>query len=98
MVFQSNQEFHVYSVGGGIVSQVGEDIELGKYIKIVHGNEIISVYGGCSQIYVQALEKVKKGQLIASIRPEDNGQLLFEMWSNDVMVNPSEYIDFTEKL
>lgn len=92
--FQSEKELQVFSVGGGIVSEIGVSDQYGKYIKIVHGDDIVSLYGGCSQIYVKALEKVKKGQLIASVSPENNGHLSFEMWVNDEIVNPADYIEF----
>lgn len=94
MKFQSDQELQVYAVGGGIVSEIGESSQYGKYIKIVHGDDVVSIYGGCTQIYVQSLEKVKKGQLIGSISPENNGYLSFELWVDDDIVNPASYIEF----
>ncbi|MDD4565772.1 MAG: M23 family metallopeptidase [Eubacteriales bacterium] len=94
MKFQSNKELQVYSIGGGIVSEIGESSQYGKFIRIVHGEDIVSIYGGCTQTYVEPLEKVKKGQIIASISPENNGHLSFELWHKDEIVNPSSYIDF----
>jgi murein DD-endopeptidase MepM/ murein hydrolase activator NlpD len=94
MKFQSDKELQVFSVGGGIISEIGESSQYGKYIKIVHGDDIVSIYGGCSQIYVKSLEKVKKGQLIASVNPENNGRLSFELWVKDEIVNPADYIEF----
>jgi murein DD-endopeptidase MepM/ murein hydrolase activator NlpD len=94
MKFQSDTELQVFSVGGGIVSEIGVSDQYGKYIKIAHGDDIVSIYGGCSQIYVQSLEKVKKGQLIASVSPENNGRLAFELWVDDEIVNPADYIEF----
>lgn len=94
MKFQSNEELQVFSIGGGIVSEIGESRQYGKYIRIIHGDDIVSIYGGCTQTYVEPLEKVKKGQIIASISPENNGHLSFELWHKDEIVNPSSYIDF----
>ena len=94
MKFQSDKEMQVYSIGGGIVSEIGESSQYGKYIKVVHGDNIVSLYGGCTQIYVESLEKVKKGQLIASVSPEDNGHLSFELWVDDEIANPADYIEF----
>lgn len=94
MKFQSEKELQVFSVGGGIVSEIGVSDQYGQYIKIVHGDDIVSIYGGCSQIYVKSLEKVKKGQLIASVSPENNGYLSFELWVDDEIVNPADYIEF----
>ena len=92
--FQSETELQVFAVSGGIVSEIGEGSQYGKYIKIVHGDDVVSIYGGCTQIYVQSLEKVKKGQLIASISPENNGHLSFELWVDNDIVNPADYIEF----
>ncbi len=94
MKFQSAEELQVFSIGGGIVSEIGESSEYGKYVKIVHGDDVVSIYGGCTQIYVESLEKVKKGQLIGSISPENNSYLSFELWMNDEIVNPASYIEF----
>lgn len=94
MKFQSEKELQVYSVGGGIVSEIGESSQYGKFIRIVHGDDIVSIYGGCTQIYVESLEKVKKGQLIASISPDNHGLLSFELWVKDEIVNPASYIEF----
>lgn len=92
--FQSDKELQVFSVGGGIVSEIGENEQYGKYVKVVHGDDIVSIYGGCTNIYVKSLEKVKKGQLIASVSPQNNGHLNFELWVKDEIVNPSDYIEF----
>jgi murein DD-endopeptidase MepM/ murein hydrolase activator NlpD len=92
--FQSDKELQVFSVGGGIVSEIGENEQYGKYVKVVHGDDIVSIYGGCTNIYVKSLEKVKKGQLIASVSPQNNGRLNFELWVKDEIVNPSDYIEF----
>ena len=94
MKFQSDKELQVFSVGGGIVSEIGVSDQYGKYIKIEHGDNIVSIYGGCNQVYVQSLEKVKKGQLIASVSPENNGHLSFELWVDNEIANPADYIEF----
>lgn len=94
LIFQSDKEIQVYSVGGGIVSEIGENGQAGKYIKIVHSDDIVSVYNGCTNIYVTSLEKVRKGQIIASVSPDHNGRLSFELWDSDVQANPADYIEF----
>ncbi|HZK01619.1 MAG TPA: M23 family metallopeptidase [Anaerovoracaceae bacterium] len=92
--FFSEKEIQVYAAAGGIISEIGKDIEGNNYIKIYHGNEISSIYGGCTSTYVQALEKVKKGQLIASVSAGDGHVLRFEIWNNGKLTDPSEYINF----
>lgn len=59
----------VYSVGGGTVLSVGENENIGKYIIIAHGNDAESVYGNLETIIIEPMERVKKGELIATYKP-----------------------------
>ena len=54
----------VYAVAGGQVTAVGENEEIGKYIKIVHGDESESLYGNLKSTRVKVPFNVKKGQII----------------------------------
>lgn len=56
----------VYAVAAGSVSAVGENDKIGKFIKICHGDEAESIYGNCAKVFVKDMEKVKKGQIIAT--------------------------------
>jgi murein DD-endopeptidase MepM/ murein hydrolase activator NlpD len=94
MKFSSDEEMQVFSIGGGTVAEINESSQYGSYVKIIHGNDIESIYGGCSEIYVKPLEKVKKGQLIASISPENDGYLSFELWVDGEIADPASYIEF----
>ena len=53
MKFQSDEELQVYSIGGGIVAEIGDTSQHGKYIRIVHADDIVSIYRGCTQTYVK---------------------------------------------
>ncbi|MGI6733096.1 MAG: peptidoglycan DD-metalloendopeptidase family protein [Anaerovoracaceae bacterium] len=94
MEFSSDQEIQVYAAAGGTVSDIGLDAEGNKYIKIHHGNDIISLYGGCTSTYVQPLEKVKRGQIIGSVAVGEGRKLKFEIWNSGKLDDPSKYIDF----
>lgn len=94
MKFSSEKEIQVYAAGGGTVAEIGKSSQYGNYIRIAHGNKIETIYGGCTKIYVKSLEKVKKGQIIASVSPENNGYLSFEMWVDGEIVNPASYVQF----
>lgn len=94
MKFSSEEVLQVFAVSGGTVAEINQSSHYGQYIKIIHGNNINSIYGGCTEIYIKPLEKVKKGQLIASISPENNGYLSFELWVDNEIVNPANYIEF----
>ena len=92
--FASAQELQVYAVAGGTVTEIFDGKDGNTTLHVSHGNEKSSVYGGCSRVYVKPLERVKKGQLIASIMPESGSALNFELWIDKKAVNPAEYIDF----
>ncbi|HQC82891.1 MAG TPA: M23 family metallopeptidase [Bacillota bacterium] len=92
--FTSEEEIQVYAAAGGTVSDIGLDAEGNKYIKIHHGNDLISLYGGCTNTYVQPLEKVKRGQMIGSVAAGEGYKLRFEIWNKGKLDDPSKYIDF----
>ena len=94
MTFASDKEMQVHSIGGGTVVDVSTSSLYGKYIKVEHDNGITSIYGGCTNIYVKPLDKVKKGAIIASVEPSDDSKLTFELWVDGTVVNPNEYIKF----
>ncbi|MDD2218137.1 MAG: M23 family metallopeptidase [Eubacteriales bacterium] len=62
----------VYAVAGGTVTTVSKNDTIGNYIVISHGGESESIYGNLSQIKVKSMQKIKKGQIIASF--EKNGE------------------------
>lgn len=92
--YSSEKEMQVYTIGSGIVTEVSSGNQYGQYIKVNHGNETFSIYGGCTDIYVKPMQKVKTGEIIASVRSGGNNELHFELWVNGEIVNPAQYIDF----
>lgn len=60
----SGDQAAVYAVGGGQVTEVGEDEEIGKYIRIIHGDYGESLYGNLKSVKVTAPSRVRKGQII----------------------------------
>lgn len=63
---REGQTVSVYAVEAGTVSAVGENDKIGNFVKILHGDEAESIYGNCAEIYVKEMQRVKKGQIIAS--------------------------------
>lgn len=94
MEFQAEKEIQVYAAAGGTVSEIGDSGNNVKYIKISHGNQIISLYGGCTEVYVRSLEKVRKGQIIGSVPGGADRHLLFEIWVDGKLANPVDYIKY----
>jgi len=54
----------VYAVAGGQVTASGENEEIGKYVKIVHGDGSESLYGNLKSVSVSVPANVRKGQII----------------------------------
>ena len=78
----------------GTVSDIGEDSTLGKYVWIVNG-KYKTLYAHCSKIIVETNQEVMQGDIIAEVG--DTGlasgtHLHFEIWENDIPVNPLDKI------
>ena len=71
------QQASVYAVGGGQVAAVGENEEIGKYIRITHGDQGESLYGNLKDIYVEAPSRVKKGQIIGLYEISDDKEFYY---------------------
>jgi len=79
----------------GTVTQRGYDKYLGKFIKIDHGRKIITTYGHLSAYNVSPGQKVKRGDIIASMGNSglSTGHHLHYMIKvKDRCVNPLHYI------
>lgn len=73
------QTVSVYAIEAGTVSAVGENDKLGQFIKILHGDGRESIYGNCSKVYVKELQRVKKGQIIASFTKKGNLEFYYSV-------------------
>lgn len=94
--YYSPKPIDVYAIGDGVVTEIGNSNVYGDYIKITHNNDMFSIYGGCSSIYTEKSQNVKKGDILASVvsPDEDPNFFHFELWVNGEIVNPDEYIEF----
>lgn len=90
--FYSDKEMQVYAAAGGTVSEIGQDAGGNEYIKIYHGNDVTSLYGGCTDTYVKPLEKVKRGQIIGSVGSGEENILKFEIWDKGKLKDPTDYM------
>lgn len=75
-VYLDNQA-SVYAVSGGQVTAVGENEEIGKYIKITHGDTGESLYGNLKTVNVTVPSKVKKGQIIGVYEKSENKEFYY---------------------
>lgn len=83
-----NDEMQVYAACGGTVQEIRD----GRIV-ISHGNGLETVYEGCTNIYVQTLQKVRKGEMLASIvNAKEKPQLLFQILKKQQAVDIGEYL------
>jgi len=85
----------VKAAAEGEVIEAGENQIYGKYIKIKHGEDIISLYAHCSDLLVSKGQNVKKGETVAKVGNTGTSQephLHFEVWEKGTPVNPLDYI------
>ncbi len=92
----ANREYTpVYAPADGIVNNTRIDGNLGLFLVINHGYNIVTRYGHLAKIEVKSGRKVKRGDLIA--RMGNTGRstashLHYEILINDVYVDPEKFI------
>lgn len=85
----------VKSVNDGIIERVGESDNLGKFIKIDHGDSTFSLYSNLEKVYVKENDRVIRGERIGEIGEQSNSYLHFELWIDNDAVDPELYIDYS---
>ena len=99
----SDTSNNVLAISNGTVTNVYNNYLEGGVIEITHENGIKSVYKSLEEISVKNGDYVNTGDVIASIstsmaREVNTGaHLHFEMYKNNLAVNPNNYIDFSSK-
>ncbi len=94
---------NVYAIASGTITNVYTNYLEGGVIEISHDNGIKSLYKSLDSVSVKSGDYVKQGDVIASVstsmaRELNTGaHLHFEMFENDISVNPNNYIDFSNK-
>ncbi|MCR5153962.1 MAG: peptidoglycan DD-metalloendopeptidase family protein [Lachnospiraceae bacterium] len=89
----------IISVLAGEVIHAGYGESAGNYLRISHGNGVVSVYMHCSKLLVDKGDEVERGQLIAYVG--DTGvatgpHLHFGLYIDGKAINPLEYLPYKE--
>ncbi|HBW35474.1 murein hydrolase activator EnvC [Desulfosporosinus sp. BICA1-9] len=85
----------VVAPADGVVTFVGEDPQLGKYVKVDFGDGWTTVLGNLGGIYVQQGQRVAKGYVVGTVglsAPLKKPWLHFELRKNNQPVNPIPYL------
>jgi len=99
----SDTSSNVLAIANGTVTNVYTNYLEGGVIEITHDNGIKSVYKSLEDVSVKNGDYVNAGDVIASVsssmaRELNTGNHLhFEMFENNISVNPNNYIDFSNK-
>ncbi len=82
----------------GTVKEAGFEATYGNYIVLSHGNSIETLYGHCNELKVKMGDKVKKGDIIATVGNTGRStgpHLHFEVRINGVTKDSLNYIPKT---
>lgn len=100
----TSEDLKVFAAARGTVSEVGNTFELGYYVKITHEDGLTTLYASLTEdVLVSIGTTVEKGQMIGTAgttsryQSEDGNHLYFEMYKDNVKVNPSTYLNFENK-
>jgi murein DD-endopeptidase MepM/ murein hydrolase activator NlpD len=75
----------------GVVALAGRNGGYGNFVKLSHGNGLVTGYGHMSRFAVRAGERVSRGEIIGyvgSTGMSTGPHLHYELWRNGVPVNP----------
>ncbi|MBU0656663.1 MAG: M23 family metallopeptidase [Gammaproteobacteria bacterium] len=89
----------IYSVGGGVVSFVGQKSGYGNVVEVDHGDGLISRYAHLSAAIAKEGQIVKKGDLVASMGSTGRStgpHLHLEVLKAGVQINPRDYLGYEE--
>ncbi|HHW02018.1 MAG TPA: M23 family metallopeptidase [Thermoanaerobacterales bacterium] len=85
----------VKAVLDGVVVSAGEDPELGRFVKLDHGEGLTTVYAHMKDVFVTQNENVKQGFIIGTVGMSgkaDSPHLHFEILKNDVPQDPTKWL------
>ncbi len=85
----------VYAVKDGTVIETRYDSSMGNFVRLDHGNGIISVYMHASKVFVKKGDEVKQGQVIMAVGTTGSStgnHLHITFYKNGKLDNPANYI------
>ena len=86
---------YIRAAGAGVVSESGEDVTFGRFVRIDHGNGYETLYAHASQNLVQVGEFVRKNEVIAlsgSTGQSTAPHLHFEVLRDGRLVDPLDLV------
>ncbi len=93
--FAANSGTDILAFAEGTVIAAGYDSGYGNYIKLDHGNGLVTLYAHCSKLLVSCGEEVTKGERIAYVGATGlvtGPHLHFELMKDGKNINPEYYL------
>lgn len=90
---KASKDINVKAVSDGVVSIIDYIPGFGSVLIISHKDEYRTVYSHLSQIFIKEGDKIKSGQLIATVGESLDGTILhFEIWNGRQNINPEAWL------
>lgn len=86
----------IFAAADGVVEDAAFDASYGNYIKLSHGDGVVSIYAHCSALCVDENETVRAGDKIAeagSTGSSTGNHLHFEVRKDNIRINPEYLLD-----
>ena len=104
IVSGTDNDFAVYSVLDGVVTNIEDSYEFGTVLTITHNNGFVSKYSSLNaDLNVEVSDSVKKGQqvgIVADSATNEHKQgkhLHFELFKDGQKVDPANYLSLEDK-
>ena len=100
IVIQADEDLPVVAAATGVVSEIGEDSEIGVYLKTLIGNDYELTYGQIINPTIEVGDTVEEGMVIGYINEPTNYyakegyNLYFKVMCNDEPVDPLDYLSY----
>lgn len=102
IVIQSEEGQKVCAAADGVVTELGQDDELGVYMKVALGNDYVATYGQIINPEAEVGTAVKAGQTLAYVNKptryytKEGDNLYFKLTRKDKPVDPLNFLDYED--
>jgi murein DD-endopeptidase len=80
----------------GIVAYAGEDREMGRFVKMSHESDFVTIYAHLNEVHVKKGDKINQGAVIGTLGKTglaESPHLHFEVWQHNIQQNPAKWLN-----
>ena len=91
----------VVAMYDGLVVDVDEDVQMGYYVTIDHGDGVVATYASLSNVQVVEGQQIKQGDTLGAVSTsmgnecENGAHLHLEVYKDEEVVDPMPYVNGT---